>query len=468
MATRIYRPTATASLGGISYPVESFEIILRPNSFAQASVTFTSNEKNGGRFSKEEAVSICKQLQSKVLAGGAKASLRFTSGAAGTSFNGTLTGCNSIATANGGLRLSGSILAEDAAICSFDSACLIKISNDGLNELTKKSVEAANKLQINTTRSGAYAILATEKGGDSLSERLQALLDIAIKYARKYPADKDAANAINSSISRYNVVKQLLQRSHGTSKLFNGNYTLSTPQENVAFNSALENLLFRGEGANFWEKLQIMFTELNMLYCPNISGKGRIMNQDFDPSSGGDAISGSNVTMVGTESSLLGIPIEPACQVSMEIPLDKMKDTPNKIPIVYPEFPDPSGGSTTKLAPKSFFAAVRGSVKVSGISAGRLTSRVGMKPNVKQVDKEADKLLKNIVKAGEALCRNTYYFLKYSNSKAKAEVYYSGGNVYAGSRVSIAGFKGVLSLLRISGGSTMGVKCSALLSGVVL
>ena len=120
------------------------------------------------------------------------------------------------------------------------------------------------------------------------------------------------------------------------------------------------------------------------------------------------------------------------------------------------------------MAPKSFFAAVRGSVKVSGISAGRLTSRVGMKPNAKQVDKEADKLLKNIVKAGTALCRNTYYFLKYSNSRAKAEVYYSGGNVYAGSRVSIAGFKGILSLLRISGGSTEGVKCSALLSGVVL
>ena len=469
MATRIYRPTATASLGGMSYPVESFEIRLRPNSFAQASVTFTSNEKNGGRFSKEEAVSICKQLQSKVLAGGAKASLRFTSGAAGTSFNGTLTGCNSTATARGGLRLSGSILAEDAAICSFDSACLIKISNDGLNELTKKSVEAANKLQINTTRSGAYAILATEKGGDSLSERLQALLDIAIKYARKYPpADEKAASAINSSISRYNVVKQLLQRSHGTSKLFNGKYTLSTPQENIAFNSALENLLFRGEGANFWEKLQIMFTELNMLYCPNISGRGRIMNQDFDPASGGDAISGSNVTMVGTESSLLGIPVEPANQVSMEIPLDKMVKTPNKISIVYPESPDPSGGSTTKLAPKSFFAAVRGSVRVSGISAGRLASRVGMKPSSKQVDKEADKLLKNIVKAGTALCRNTYYFLKYSNSKARAEVYYSGGNVYAGSRVSIAGFKGVLSLLSISGGSTTGVKCSALLSGVVL
>lgn len=469
MATRIYRPTATANLGGMSYPVERFEIRLRPNSFAQATVTFTSNEKNGGRFSKEEAISICKQLQSKVLAGGATASLRFTSGAAGTSFNGTLTGCNSIAAASGGLRLSGSILAEDAAICSFDSACLIKISDDGLNELTKKSVEAANKLQINTTRSGAYAILATEKGGDSLSERLQALLDIAIKYARKYPpADGEAASAINSSISRYNVVKQFLQRSHGTSKLFNGKYTLSTPQENVAFNSALENLLFRGEGANFWEKLQIMFTELNMLYCPNISGEGRIMNQDFDPSSGGDTISGSNVTMVGTESSLLGIPVEPACQVSMEILLDKMKDTPNKISIVYPESPDPSGGSKTTLAPKSFFAAVRGSVKVSGISAGRLKSRVGMKPNAKQVDKEADKLLKNIVKAGEALCRNTYYFLKYSNSRAKAEVYYSGGNVYAGSRVSIAGFKGVLSLLRISGGSTMGVKCSALLSGVVL
>lgn len=466
MATRIYRPTASASLGGMSYPVESFNIRLRPNAFAQASVTFTSNERNGGRFSKEEAVSICKQLQAKVLAGGSKASLRFTSGAAGTSFNGTLTGCNSTAAANGGLSLTGMILAEDAAICAFSPACLIKINADGMKELNKKSTEAVNKLQINATRSGAYAILATEKGGDSLSERLQSLLDIAIKYARKYPAAEEAA-AINSAISRYNAVKQLLQRSHGTSKLFNGKYTLSTPQENVAFNSALENLLFRGEGANFWEKLQIMFTELNMLYCPNISGKGRIMNQDFDPASGGDSIAGSNVTMVGTESSLLGISVEPASQVFMNIPLDKMQES-STISIAYPESPDPSGGSSTTLAPKSFFAAVRGSVKVSGISAGRLKSREGMKPGAKQVDKEADKLLKNIKKAGKALCRNTYYFLKYNNSKARAEVYYAGGNVYAGSRVSIAGFKGVLSELRIQGGSTSGVKCSALLSGVVL
>ena len=113
MATKFYRPTATVTLNGTNYPCRGFSIEATVNTFATAQGTITSNEKDGGRFTKEKAIAISRKVMAGVQKSKRYGSIKCNSGRSSASFTGFITGCNAQATANGGYTLTGHLVSQD-------------------------------------------------------------------------------------------------------------------------------------------------------------------------------------------------------------------------------------------------------------------------------------------------------------------------------------------------------------------
>lgn len=466
MSTVIVKPRVQVGLGGATFPCVGFSICAWPNRFAQATISITSDERDGGKFTKEEAIKICKTVQKRVLSGNYKGYVSANSGRGSISFRGTITGCNARSTASGGLVLTATLLSEDANLCKFNPSVLLSLTDEGIAKLHKEAKKKATELQINTTAQHPLAILTAEKGG-SLSERIRDICKLAINYAKTYGLPK-SKKSISGAISNFDYVNTFLSRSSKTSKLFNGEYTPSTPQENQMINAKIVEILFNS--TNFWAAMLRMFSFFNMVYAVNANGLGRISNQEFDPKKQGVTIPGTLTRAVGVNSTTLGVAVLPASRVSMNINIDSgANDDKSIISASYPSTPDNSGGVECQLSPTLFISVVKGCIRANNISSGEIKKRSGLNATLSKVEKNSDRLLNKIIKAATALCKNYYYFLKYINSKASAQLYFSGtGNAYAGERVNVDGFKGVLSEIRVDGSSTEGVMCSASLTGVVL
>ena len=465
-SVRIFKPSVELNLGNSTYPCVDFRMDAWVNRPSQATVSITSNEINGGRFTKDSALEIAREFQEKVLKTGVNGSININSGNGQIGFKGLITGCQSFATASGGLRLEVSLIHEDVQLMAFCPSVFISITEEGRSKLAAAVKEANNKYKLNSAVAYRYAPLISDKGG-SLSDRIKRLLDVAIKYAEKYPIE-ESKDTIKDAIKVYDkYVKDFLTNSNQTSLLFNGLYEPSTPQENAAINAFIEKILFLSN--NFWSALQYLFNEYGMCYSSCLISMGKIINQDFRPEAKSTNISGNYVRTVGMNSSNnLGIATLPTTRVTMDINLDpRFINKEALITVSYTNDQDKVVGTEFKLEPKSFLSAVRGSIEAKGINVQELAKR-SAKINLSKPNKELDKYLKMIKSAALVMCENQYYFLKYVNSRAMASVYFSGANnVFTGSRVSIANLRGNLEGLHIQGNSNgEGINCTAFLCGV--
>lgn len=467
MATKIYKLSATADIIG-NYPCLNFSVMARPNQFAQAYATITSDEIDGGRLTKEKALSIVTQVQKRVLSGLATGNIRASSGVGQFQFEGYLTGCEAQATSRGGLEVRGYLVSKDIQLTTFSTQALWKLSDQGKQEAKKTFEKLKSQQKLNGNNLHVLGLMTSNVGG-TLTQRCKAIIDTAIKIAKKFGA-ANSQNIINNNIEKYNdYASKFLLNSASTSHLFGGYYTPSKPWENALINSFIADTLFSDDsdrtGGNFWVALLYLCRRFGLLYAPDIQGEmGQIHPQDFTPGAG-DTLPGNSVMRIGANSTILGTSVLPVSQVQLALTKNDALN-PNQEIIAYPKQPDSNGGPVIYIQPLSFMMLYNGSPSCTNAVSGVTNSR-SSDPSVINNNKQVLKNTKSLIKLGEALCRNHFYFLKYYNSKANISVYFSGiGNVKAGLKATCSGLNGVVESINIVGGSRSGMSCHLQLSGV--
>ena len=462
MATKFYRPTATVTLNGTNYPCRGFSIEASINTFATAEGVITSNEKDGGRFTKEKAISISRKVMAGVQKSKRYGSIKCNSGRGSASFTGYITGCNAKANANGGYTLVGHLVSQDILLESFKPSDLVNgITPEGHKKFEKYIKEEAAKLKLPMESVNWFGILTAKTSG-SLCKRISAILDWAVKIGQAY-ASKTAKKTIQAAIKSYQgYPRKFLMGSAGTSILFNNKFKPKAPYVNALINGYIAEHLF--EGGSLWDRLQFFCSDLGLVYSPMIDGSmGKIYPQDFK-NVGGSSLPAVGVLSIGVDSQSIFGGSLPASQVSMKIGSESKGI--QELTISYPSSPD-GDGPNHELNPSIYACFLDGSIPSKSAKEGNVQKKRTGKAEAEKTEKAPKKWSKQLKQAVLACCENTYYLLKYKNTRAHISVYYSGkGGAKPGLGFSAGGLNGVLQTLSILGNSQGRISCTAILAGV--
>ena len=430
------------------------------NNFSYAYVGLTSKDKDGGSFTKSEAVSICKQLQAAILKGNSTAAARLSSGKGTLTFTGYLAGASVIAAANGGLMLQAKIVCKDIDMFTFSPSVLISnLSVEGKAKLCIDAAKVANRSGIDVISNHILAQLAGDTGG-SVSARALKLIQLAKKWSDKYIAGKSPVDTAG-----YDYFCRFLENSNDTTELFNGEYTPDGAAENACVNSEIARILF-DNSASLADVISNLCARFNLCYSPNIyGGLGKLVALDFS-GAGSSAVPGMDLTRsLGLRATSNFNYRNPAGQVVVPIYIGATNTGNRSNANIYAAYPEEnegggrvinySGGLITKLAG---IAAATSTIK-DGVVSGR-------NAKVNNISKDFENKLKALVRAGKSVAKNIYYKEKYSTSSVNATVYMSDTGLTIGKNVSMSGIVGVLSRFEVKADAINGgTSATATLAG---